>query len=156
MERMMATFHINGVRRDLVVDCNALLTEVLGDDLGLRGVHTSCGGGDCGACTVLLDGEPALACLTLAVSARDRQITTVEGVAKGRDLHPLQDAFVQAGAVQCGYCAPGMLLSSLALLERNPRPSRAEVAAGLAGNLCRCTGYNKIVDAVMLAANGGV
>jgi aerobic carbon-monoxide dehydrogenase small subunit len=156
MESSVVSLIVNGVRRDLVVPPNALLAEVLADDLGLRGVHHSCGGGDCGTCTVLVDGEPRLACLTLAVSVRGSDITTVEGVAQGVDLHPLQEAFVQGGAVQCGYCTPGMILASLAMLARNPRPTRQEVVDGLAGNLCRCTGYSKIVDAVLATANAGV
>lgn len=152
MKQMKATFHVNGARRDLVVDTNALLAEVLRDDLDLRGVHISCGYGDCGACTVLVDGRPMLACLTLAVAVRDCSITTIEGVSRGSRMHPLQLAFVGKGAVQCGYCTPGMVLSAMAFLDQNPRPTRQEVKQGLAGNLCRCTGYSKVIEAVLDAA----
>jgi carbon-monoxide dehydrogenase small subunit len=155
MRQTAATFIVNGVRRDLVIDANALLSEVLPDDLDLHGVHTSCGRGDCGSCTVLIDGKPALACLTLAVTARDRSILTIEGLAKGPQLHALQKAFVADGAVQCGYCTPGMILAAKALLDRTPNPTRDDVKHGLAGNLCRCTGYNKIIEAVLDAAKGG-
>ncbi len=155
MNKMAATFTVNGTRRDLVVDSNALLSEVLRDDLDLHGVHTSCGSGDCGACTVLVDGEPVLACLTLALNVRDKEILTIEGLANGKGLHALQQAFVDGGAVQCGYCTPGMILSCLAFIERTPSPTWAQVKEGIAGNLCRCTGYNKIVDAVLQVANGG-
>lgn len=152
MKHMKVTLNVNGVGRRLVVDTNALLAEVLRDDLGLQGIHTSCGYGDCGACTVLVDGQPTLACLTLAVTVRDLPIITIEGVAQGPRLHPLQRAFVDKGAVQCGYCTPGMVLSAMAFLEQNPRPNRHDVQEGLAGNLCRCTGYNKVIDAVLDAA----
>lgn len=155
MNKMAATFYVNGVRRDLLVDANTLLFEVLSDDLGLCGVHRNCDRGDCGVCTVLLDGEPVLSCLMLALEARDRQITTIEGLAKGTELHPLQKRFVEKGAVQCGYCTPAMILTAKALLDTNPRPSVQEVKEGLSGTLCRCTGYNKIIRAVMAAAEEG-
>ncbi len=155
MKSVPATFYVNGVRRDLLVDSNALLFEVLSDDLGVSGVHKNCDRGDCGVCTVLTDGEPVLSCLTLAVEARERQITTIEGLAKGSELHPLQKAFVEKGAIQCGYCTPAMILTAKALLDSNPNPSKEDVKNGLSGTLCRCTGYNKVVEAVLAAANGG-
>lgn len=154
MRRIVCTFVVNGVTRELLVESNALLSEVLQDDLGLKGVHVGCGTGDCGACTVLVDGLPVLSCSTLAVTVRGKEITTVEGMANGAKLHPLQESFIEHGALQCGYCTPGMLLASKRLLEINPTPSREEVKDALAGHLCRCTGYNKIVDAVMAAAEG--
>ncbi|MFH1113747.1 MAG: (2Fe-2S)-binding protein [Pseudomonadota bacterium] len=155
MRRMACTFLVNGVTHDLLVESNALLSEVLQDDLGLSGVHVGCGTGDCGACTVLVDGLPVLSCSTLAVTVRGKEITTVEGLANGPRLHPLQEAFVEHGALQCGYCTPGMLLAGKRLLEVNPSPSREDVKDFFAGHLCRCTGYNKIVDAVVAAAEKG-
>ena len=155
MRRIACTFLVNGVTHELLVDTNALLSEVLQDDLGLMGVHVGCGTGDCGACTVLVDGLPMLSCSTLAVTVRGKEITTVEGLAHGAQLHPIQEAFVEHGALQCGYCTPGMLLASKRLLDVNPSPSREDVKGFLAGHLCRCTGYNKIIDAVMDAAERG-
>jgi aerobic-type carbon monoxide dehydrogenase small subunit (CoxS/CutS family) len=124
----------------------------LRQDLGLTGVKEACGAGECGACTILLDGVPRLSCLLLAAQLEGRQVLTIEGLGQGADPHPLQEAFARAGAVQCGFCTPGMILASHALLQEVPRPSRREVAQALAGNLCRCTGYHKIIDAVRLAA----
>ncbi len=157
MKKINATFIVNKIPYEIRVDVHALLVEVLRDELGFgfKGVHESCGSGDCGACTVLLDGEPILSCVTLAVTARDREITTIEGLAEGRVLDPLQKAFVDHGALQCGYCTPGMILSSKALLNENPDPTEMDVKKALAGNLCRCTGYNKIIEAVRSVAKGG-
>lgn len=157
MRKLEAKFIVNGVQYETLVDAHALLVEVLRDELGygFKGVHESCGSGDCGACTVLVDGVPMLSCLTLAVAVRDREITTIEGVAQGQDLDPLQESFVEKGALQCGYCTPGMILASKALLNENPNPTAQEVKEALAGNLCRCTGYNKIIEAVLHAAKGG-
>ncbi len=155
MRRIACTFLVNGVTHELLVDTNALLSEVLQDDLGLMGVHVGCGTGDCGACTVLVDGLPMLSCSTLAVTVRGKEITTVEGLSNGAQLHPIQEAFVEHGALQCGYCTPGMLLASKRLLDVNPSPSREDVKGFLAGHLCRCTGYNKIIDAVVDAAERG-
>ena len=157
MGKMQATFKVNGVSYEVLVDTHALLVEVLRDELGygFKGVHESCGSGDCGACTVLLDGMPILSCVTLAVTARDREITTIEGLAKGNDLDPLQKSFVEKGALQCGYCTPGMILAAKGLLAENPNPTNQEIKEGLAGNLCRCTGYSKILEAVSDAAKGG-
>jgi carbon-monoxide dehydrogenase small subunit len=125
----------------------------LRDKLGFTGTKYACGAGDCGACTVLIDGKPVFSCLTLAVTVRGKSILTIEGVAEGPELHPIQQAFVEKGAVQCGFCTPGMVLSSKALLDENPAPTRDEIKTALAGNLCRCTGYVKIIDAVEAAAD---
>jgi aerobic carbon-monoxide dehydrogenase small subunit len=157
MKKIEASFIVNGVSYDTYVDPHALLVEVLRDEIGygFKGVHESCGSGDCGACTVLLDGMPILSCLTLAVSVRGREITTIEGLARGTELHPLQQAFVDHGALQCGYCTPGMILSAKGLLDENPNPTEMDVKKALAGNLCRCTGYKKIIEAVMSVPKGG-
>ncbi|MCL6640659.1 MAG: (2Fe-2S)-binding protein [Candidatus Rokubacteria bacterium] len=128
------------------------MLEVLREDLGLTGTKHGCELGECGTCTVLVDGQPVLSCLALPVMLQGRAITTVEGLAVEGRLHPLQGAFVELGAAQCGYCTPGMLLAAQALLERTPAPTREQIREALAGNLCRCTGYTKILDAVELAA----
>ena len=144
---------VNGDHYEVAVEPRRTLCEVLREDLGLTGTKHGCGDGDCGACTVLLDGRAVLSCLTLAVSADECEIRTVEGLARGRERpHPIQEAFISSGAIQCGYCTPGMELSALYLLGRNPHPTEAEIRAGLAGNLCRCTGYAKIVAAIQTAA----
>ena len=121
-------------------------------DLHLTGTKRSCGVGECGSCTVLVDGNPTLACSTLAIAVRDKEILTIEGLSRGAQLHPLQQAFVDGGAIQCGFCTPGMIMMAKALLDENPNPTREEVKEGLGGNLCRCTGYVKIIDAVMASA----
>jgi len=146
------TLTVNGEARDMVVAVHKTLLEVLREDLGLTGTKHGCELGECGTCTVLVDGEPVLSCLALPVELQGRDIKTVEGMAEGSRLHPLQQAFAELGAAQCGYCTPGILLTAEALLEDNPMPSRDEVRVALAGNLCRCTGYMKILDAVELAA----
>ena len=146
------TLKVNGEARDMMVAIHKTLLEVLREDLGLTGTKHGCELGECGTCTVLVDGEPVLSCLALPVEMVGREIKTVEGMADGRRLHPLQQAFAELGAAQCGYCTPGILLTAEALLEDNPMPSRDEVRIALAGNLCRCTGYTKILDAVELAA----
>jgi carbon-monoxide dehydrogenase small subunit len=128
------------------------LLRVLREDLGLTGVKNGCEDGDCGACVVLVDGGPVNSCLMLAVEAEGCEVTTIEGLSRDGELSPIQQAFVQAGAVQCGYCTPGMVLATQALLARNPDPSADDVKAALVGHLCRCTGYVKILDAVQLAA----
>ncbi len=145
-------FTINGERRKLVVKPNDLLLNVIREDLGLTGTKYGCGTGECGACTVLVDGEPVLSCLTLAVAADKKPITTIEGIETNENPHPLQLAFVETGAVQCGFCTPGMILSAKALLDKNPNPTEEEIKQGIAGNLCRCTGYVKIIEAIKLAA----
>jgi aerobic-type carbon monoxide dehydrogenase small subunit (CoxS/CutS family) len=146
------TLKVNGESRDMMVAVHKTLLEVLREDLGLTGTKHGCELGECGTCTVLVDGEPVLSCLALPVEMTGRDIKTVEGMADGRQLHPLQQAFAELGAAQCGYCTPGILLTAEALLEDHPTPSRDEVRMALAGNLCRCTGYTKILDAVELAA----
>lgn len=144
--------HVNGEETHRLVPVHKTLLEVLREDLGLTGTKHGCELGECGTCTVLVDGKPELSCLLLPIQLQGRAIVTVEGMADGSQLHPLQHAFAELGAAQCGYCTPGILLSSMSLLKDNPRPSREEIREALAGNLCRCTGYTKILDAVELAA----
>jgi len=151
--KLLIALQVNGETRELPVAPHRTLLEALREDLDLTGTKHGCELGECGACTVLLDGEPRLSCLTVAVEAEGCEITTVEGLAQGPELHPLQAAFVELGAAQCGYCTPGMLLSALALLEANPEPTLEETKQALSGNLCRCTGYAKILEAVALAAS---
>jgi len=143
---------VNGESFDLLVEPRHTLLKVLREDLGFTGTKKGCDTGDCGACTVLLNGKPVNSCLVLAVEADRTEITTIEGLAKGSELHPIQEAFIQNGAVQCGYCTPGMILSAKALLDENPHPSEVEVKRAIAGNLCRCTGYVKIIGAILAAA----
>lgn len=145
-------FTVNGEPVEAAVVPHATLLEVIREDLGLTGTKHGCELGECGTCTVLVDGTPVLACLALAVAYRDRHITTVEGMAGPAGLHPLQEAFADLGAAQCGYCTPGFLLAAQALLAGNPDPAREEIVYALSGNLCRCTGYLKIFEAVELAA----
>jgi aerobic carbon-monoxide dehydrogenase small subunit len=145
---------VNDESIDRLVSANRTLAEFLRRDLQLTGTKVGCDTGDCGACTVLLDDEPVASCLVLAVEADAHRVRTVEGLSPGPSLHPLQQAFVDEGAVQCGYCTPGMLIASVALLSRNPSPSESEIRQGLAGNLCRCTGYVRIVEAVSRASRG--
>ncbi|MCL5950496.1 MAG: (2Fe-2S)-binding protein [Chloroflexi bacterium] len=148
------TLTVNGDAFELDVDPRRTLLEALRDKLELRGTHLGCNTGDCGACTVLLDGEPVPSCLVLAVDADGHEVTTVEGLVQDGQPHPVQNAIVAHGGIQCGYCTPGIVISSVALLKRNPHPTEAEVREAIAGNLCRCTGYQKIVEAVMDVANG--
>jgi len=152
MEKRAIAFKVNGVDREILVEPRTTLLEALREKLRLTGTKLGCGEGDCGACTVLLDGVPVNSCLVLAVEAAGREILTIEGVADGNELHPLQQAFVEKGAVQCGFCTPGMILTSLAFLKENPAPTEDEVRESISGNLCRCTGYQKIVEAVLDAA----
>ena len=149
------TLQVNGRTYRAVAPTQALLVEVLRDRIGLTGVKYGCGMGECGACTVLLDGEPVHSCLTLAVEAQGREVTTVEGLDRGGELDPVQRAFAAMGGVQCGFCTPGMILAAKGLLNRNPSPSEEEIRWALSGNLCRCTGYMKIVDAVQAASRMG-
>jgi carbon-monoxide dehydrogenase small subunit len=146
------TFTLNGIETDIEAPADRRVVDILREDLGLTGTKESCGAGDCGACTILVDGQSRLSCLMLAVQLQGREITTIEGLAQGERLQAVQKAFVDYGAVQCGFCIPGMVLGAVDLLRRNPNPTRAEIREGLAGNLCRCTGYQKIVDAVHAAA----
>ncbi len=152
MKKQLLSLKVNGVERQVAVAPNTTLVEMLRKELGLTGTKVGCGEGDCGACTVLLDGEPVNSCLVLALQTEGRDVMTIEGLSDGIHLHPIQQAFVDNGAVQCGFCSPGMVLSSKALLDSNPNPSHSEIRAGLSGNLCRCTGYQKIVEAVADAA----
>jgi carbon-monoxide dehydrogenase small subunit len=140
---------VNGDTYTLAVEAWRTLNEVLREDLNLTGTKLGCGSGDCGACTVIVDGKSVSSCLTLAVEMDGRQILTVEGLApSGETLHPIQASFIEKGAIQCGFCTPGMELSALNLLKTNPRPNDTQIRAAISGNLCRCTGYNKIVDAI--------
>ncbi|MEM3452657.1 MAG: (2Fe-2S)-binding protein [Candidatus Hadarchaeum sp.] len=145
-------FTINGRKRKVFVKPKDLLLNVIRDELGLKGTKYGCGTGECGACTVLLDGKPVLSCLTLAVAVNGREITTIEGIGTDENLHPIQQAFIDAGAIQCGYCTPGMIISAKALLDRNQNPTEEEIRRAIKGNLCRCTGYVKIIAAIQLAA----
>jgi CO/xanthine dehydrogenase Mo-binding subunit/aerobic-type carbon monoxide dehydrogenase small subunit (CoxS/CutS family) len=146
------TFLLNDVEHSLLIDPASTLLEVLRHELDLTGTKCVCSVGECGACTVLADGEPILACSTLALSVGGRHVQTIEGLARGHELHPLQEAFVDGGAIQCGYCTPGMIMTAKALLDHNPDPSREQVIAHMGGNLCRCTGYVKIIDAILAAS----
>ncbi len=152
VERVVLTLDVNGERTELLVPVHKTLLEVLREDMQLTGTKHGCELGECGTCTVLIDGKPELSCLLLPIQVERRVITTVEGLASGSELHPLQQAFAELGAAQCGYCTPGMLLSAKSLLESNAQPSRDEIREALAGNLCRCTGYTKILEAIELAA----
>jgi carbon-monoxide dehydrogenase small subunit len=144
---------VNGEVRDVVFDGYKTLLEVLREDLGLTGTKHGCELGECGACAVIMDGRPVLSCLVLGVTCDGADVTTIEGVADGPALHPLQAALADHGGAQCGYCTPGIVLTARHLLQRKARPTRAEIAEALAGNLCRCTGYLQILDAVEAAAN---
>ncbi|MGH7905166.1 MAG: (2Fe-2S)-binding protein [Candidatus Binataceae bacterium] len=143
---------VNNETIEFLCEPRQSLLEALRDDLGLTGTKEGCMTGDCGACTVLVDGRPVCSCLMLAVEAKGRQLETIEGLANGAELHPLQQKFLENAGLQCGICTPGVLMSAKALLDHIPRPTEAEVRYHLAGNLCRCTGYDKIVKAVMEAA----
>ena len=144
--------HLNGEVVEVLAPVHKTLLEVLREDLQLTGTKHGCELGECGTCTVLLDGAPALACLLLPIEVQRQEILTIEGMATGGTLHELQNTFSELGAAQCGYCTPGMLLTAMALLRMNPKPDRQQIKAALAGNLCRCTGYVKILEAVELAA----
>ena len=142
---------VNGIKHEMAVEPRRTLAELLRYDLGLTGTKIGCSIGDCGACTVLIDGEPSFSCLVLAVEADGRDILTIEGVADGSKLHPIQQAFVDVGAIQCGYCTPGMVLTAMALLKEKPDATETEIRRALSGNLCRCTGYQKIIEAIQTA-----
>lgn len=143
---------VNGETVEAAVEPNQTLLHFLREGLGLTGAKHGCGLGDCGACTVILDGKPVNSCLVLAVQADNREVLTIEGLSENGKLHPIQQAFVDGGAVQCGFCTPGTILSAKALLDDNPRPTERDIRTAISGNLCRCTGYQKIVEAIQSAA----
>jgi len=140
---------VNGEEFEILSEVHKTLLEVLREDLGLTGTKRGCDLGTCGACTVLIEGKPYLSCLTLAADVQEKQITTIEGLIQEGELHPLQKAFVEKGAIQCGFCTPGMILTARAFLEEHPHPSEDEVKKAISGNLCRCTGYVKIIEAIL-------
>ena len=146
------TLRVNGLEHEVLVKPHQTLLDVLRDELGLTGTKKGCDKGECGACTVMMDGEAVLSCLTLAVQAQGKDILTIEGLAQEGALDPVQECFVRYGAIQCGYCTPGMIMTARALLNKTPRPSHEEIKQGLSGNLCRCTGYVKIIEAVRNAS----
>jgi carbon-monoxide dehydrogenase small subunit len=148
------TLQVNGDNYELFVEPKKTLLEVLREDIGLTGTKEVCDLGSCGACTVLLDNKPMLSCLTLAVACKGKEITTIEGLANGEELHPLQNSFIERGAIQCGMCTPGFILSGKSLLDENPNPTELEVREAISGNLCRCTGYVKVVEAIMAIPGG--
>ena len=150
--KRLVTLYVNGIQHELAVEPNAILADVLREQLRLTGVKKGCDDGDCGACSVLCDGRVIPSCTTLACEVEGCAITTIEGVKQGGQLHPMQQAFVDCFAVQCGFCTPGMILAAIALLNDNPNPSEEEIRDYLRGNICRCTGYTKIVDAIRQAA----
>jgi aerobic-type carbon monoxide dehydrogenase small subunit (CoxS/CutS family) len=152
VQRVVLALEVNRERFELLVPVHRTLLEVLREDMNLTGTKHGCELGECGTCTVLIDGKPELSCLLLPIQLEGRAITTVEGMADGSELHPLQQAFAELGAAQCGYCTPGILLVARSLLNENSQPTRHEIREALAGNLCRCTGYTKILQAVELAA----
>lgn len=152
MSQHTITLTINGEKIERTVSARRLLSDFLRDDLMMTGTKRGCETGVCGACSVLMDGKVVKSCLSLAVQANGREITTIEGLSKGDQLHPVQEAFIQCGGLQCGYCTPGMVMASCSLLKDQPRPSVDEVRHGLNGNLCRCTGYAQIVESVLHAA----
>jgi carbon-monoxide dehydrogenase small subunit len=153
MEKRLVRLKVNGEERDVAVSPNETLAEVLRERLELTGTKMGCGEGACGTCTVLLDGKPVRSCLTLAVEVQDKEIVTIEGLSEGAELHPVQKAFVEHGAIQCGFCSPGMILTGKALLDENPQPTEEEVRRAISGVVCRCTGYAKIVEAILAASD---
>lgn len=154
--RVAVNFKINGRDRSALVEPMTSLLDVIREDLGLTGAKEGCGKGECGACTVIMDGDAVPSCLVLAAGVEGKEITTIEGIADNGRLHPLQEAFVRYHASQCGFCSPGMILTAKAFLDRNPNPSEAQVRDVMMSNLCRCTGYEKIIEAIMAVANGEV
>ena len=149
--KQIITLYVNGIRHELAVEPNAVLADVLREQLRLVGVKKGCDDGDCGACSVLCDGQVIPSCTTLACEVEGKEITTIEGVRQGDQLHPVQQAFVDCFAIQCGFCTPGMVLATIALLNENPDPTEEEIRDYLRGNICRCTGYTKIIDAIRQA-----
>jgi len=155
VEKQAIRLNVNRKVRRLQVPPNKTLLEVLREDLSLSGTKEGCEDGTCGACTVLLDGKPVRSCLILATEAQGRDVLTIEGLSDGEKLHPVQEAFIKHGGVQCGFCTPGMILTAKALLDNNPEPTETEVREAISGNLCRCTGYVKIIKSIMAAAKRG-
>ena len=143
---------VNGILYELSVQPWETLLDVIREHLGLTGTKEGCGLGECGACTIIMDGKTVNSCLVLAVEADNRVITTIEGLANGDELHPIQEAFIKCGGLQCGFCTPGMIMSTKALLEENPSPDEEEIRKAIAGNFCRCTGYTKIIESIKVAA----
>lgn len=143
---------VNGEKRGVFIEPNSTLLDVLREELSLTGVKEACGKGECGACTVLVDGNPVNSCITLALEAEGKEIETIEGLANGGDLHPLQEAFIEHHSFQCGFCTPGIIMTAKAFLDRNPDPTEPEIKNAIAGNICRCTGYDNIVDGILNAA----
>ena len=148
MEKELIELTVNDEMQEVAVKPNDTLLEVVRDKLGLIGTKEACGVGECGACTVLMEGRPVLSCLTLALDATEQEVTTIEGLSQGEDLDPIQESFIRYGAVQCGFCTPGMILTAKELLDRDKNPGEAQIREAISGNLCRCTGYAKIVEAV--------
>ena len=155
LKRVRVSFILNGERKEAEVSPEMTLLELLREVLGLTGTKEGCGEGECGACTVLLDGRPVYSCLLLAAQVDGREVETIEGVGTEEEPHPLQRAFVRKGAVQCGFCTPGMIMTAKALLEENPRATRSEIREAIVGNLCRCTGYWQIIEAIEAARDEG-
>jgi len=152
MKQEEIVLKVNGTNYHLSIEPRRTLVEVLRENLGLTGTKKSCNEGDCGACTVLMDGRPVASCLVLAMDAQGKEILTIEGLSEGEKLHPIQEAFLKYGAIQCGFCTPGMVMSAKAFLDENPEPTTSEVRKAISGNLCRCTGYQHIVDSIMAAS----
>lgn len=150
--RKLIRLRVNGQEREIMVEPRQTLLDTLRYDLGLTGTKEGCGNGNCGSCTVLLDGQAVNSCLVFAIEVEGQDITTIEGLCQGRELHPLQQAFIDEGAVQCGFCTPGAILTAKALLDSNPHPTEVQVRQAIVGNLCRCTGYDKIVRAILRVA----
>ena len=155
MEKQLIQLRVNSEEHDVVVRPSHTLVEVLREDLELTGTKEGCGEGACGTCTVLLDGKPVRSCLTLAIEAQGKEIVTIEGLASDGQLHPVQEAFIEHGAIQCGFCTPGMILTAKAFLDENPKPTEGEARRAISGVVCRCTGYAKIVEAILAAAGEG-
>jgi carbon-monoxide dehydrogenase small subunit len=152
MAKLLIQLRVNDEDHDVVIEPNETLVEVLRNSLELTGTKQGCGEGACGTCTVLLNGKPVRSCLTLAIEAQGKEIVTIEGLAEGGELHPVQKAFIEYGAIQCGFCTPGMILTAKAFLDENPDPTEEEVRRAISGVVCRCTGYAKIVEAILAAA----
>jgi len=152
MKQEEITLNVNGTNYRVSIETRRTLLEVLRENLGLTGTKKSCNEGNCGACTVLMDGKPVASCLVLAMDAQGKEILTIEGLSEAEKLHPIQEAFLKHGAIQCGFCTPGMVMSAKAFLDENPAPTKTEIRKAISGNLCRCTGYQHIVDSILAAS----